>query len=226
MCDRPGDDSTFSNKWKMIMGSSVPLRREDIFKTCTLRSLDGYYPEDSSVLKTCVAEDGFKSLPTLTKPRKYGRCASRRSYKICIKLLTQNKHAVNDARIELDQVAARYRRPGIFNKAMRHYKYSIAITAFDYQVANYQRSISQFFHPLDQNLRKISIKEVEASDGSVSTNPQERSLRFLEHWESIWVTLTLRLDVNLHQTKERRASSSTRSRASSMKQIGCSSTQP
>ena len=113
------------------------------------------------------------------------------------KLRRQDAQAVEDARAALDQAAARHRVSSNeddrehFDEAMRNYKETVTRTsqvnqdtAFDFQAANAERSTKHFFRPLDTSLRRISIEEVVTPDGSVSTNPHEISLRFLEHWGS------------------------------------------
>ncbi|CEG44575.1 uncharacterized protein PHALS_00926 [Plasmopara halstedii] len=74
---------------------------------------------------------------------------------------------------------------------MRNYKETVLRSsqysqdnAFDFQAANSQRSTKYFFRPLDTSLRRVSIKEVVTPSGDVSINPQEISLRFIEHWGS------------------------------------------
>uniref|UniRef100_K3XDJ8 Reverse transcriptase domain-containing protein n=1 Tax=Globisporangium ultimum (strain ATCC 200006 / CBS 805.95 / DAOM BR144) TaxID=431595 RepID=K3XDJ8_GLOUD len=113
------------------------------------------------------------------------------------KLRQQDSQAVEEARIQLDQAAARYRASSddssreLFDEAMRNYKETVTRTsqynqdtAFDFQAANSEKSTKHFFRPLDTSLRKVSIEEVMTPNGSVSSNPQEISLRFLEHWGS------------------------------------------
>ena len=113
------------------------------------------------------------------------------------KLRKQDSQAVEDARVALDQAAARYRVSTreddreLFDEAMRHYKETATRTsqynqdtAFDFQAANAEKSTKHFFRPLDTSLRRVSIEEVMTPGGSVSTNPHEISLRFLEHWGS------------------------------------------
>jgi exonuclease III len=113
------------------------------------------------------------------------------------KLRTQDTQAVEEARIQLDQAAARYRVASSdsnrehFDEAMRNYKETVTRTsqynqdtAFDFQAANSEKSTKHFFRPLDTSLRRVSIEEVMTPSGSVSTNPHEISLRFLEHWGS------------------------------------------
>ncbi|KAF1331476.1 putative Pollike protein, partial [Globisporangium splendens] len=121
-------------------------------------------------------------------------CAPRRTQK---KLRQQDTQAVEEARIALDQAAARYRVASSdsnqehFDEAMRNYKETVTRTsqynqdsAFDFQAANSEKSTKHFFRPLDTSLRRVSIEEVVTPSGSVSSNPQEISLRFLEHWGS------------------------------------------
>ncbi|KAF1331469.1 putative Pollike protein, partial [Globisporangium splendens] len=113
------------------------------------------------------------------------------------KLRQQDTQAVEEARIALDHAAARYRVASSdsnrehFDEAMRNYKETVTRTsqynqdsAFDFQVANSEKSTKHFFRPLDTSLRRVSIEEVVTPSGSVSSNPQEISLRFLEHWGS------------------------------------------
>ncbi|KAF1315212.1 putative Pollike protein, partial [Globisporangium splendens] len=113
------------------------------------------------------------------------------------KLRQQDSQAVEEARIALDQAAARYRAYSddspreLFDEAMRNYKETVTRTsqynqdtAFDFQAANSEKSTKHFFRPLDTSLRRVSIEEVVTPSGSVSSNPQEISLRFLEHWGS------------------------------------------
>ncbi|KAF1318181.1 putative Pollike protein, partial [Globisporangium splendens] len=113
------------------------------------------------------------------------------------KLRTQDTAAVGEARASLDQAAARYRESSTennrsqFDDAMKIYKETVTRTsqynqdnAFDFQAANSEKSTKHFFRPLDTCLRKVSIEEVVTPNGSVSSNPQEISLRFLEHWGS------------------------------------------
>ena len=113
------------------------------------------------------------------------------------KLRQQDSQAVEEARISLDQAAARYRASSdnssreIFDEAMHNYKETVTRTsqynqdtAFDFQAANSEKSTKHFFRPLDTSLRRVSIEEVRTPSGSVSTNPHEISLRFLEHWGS------------------------------------------
>jgi exonuclease III len=113
------------------------------------------------------------------------------------KLRMQDTQAVEEARIQLDQAAARYLVASSdsnrehFDEAMRNYKETVTRTsqynqdtAFDFQAANSEKSTKHFFRPLDTSLRRVSIEEVMTPSGSVSTNPHEISLRFLEHWGS------------------------------------------
>ncbi|KAF1327938.1 putative Pollike protein, partial [Globisporangium splendens] len=113
------------------------------------------------------------------------------------KLRMQDTAAVEEARASLDQAAARYRESSTennrsqFDDAMKIYKETVTRTsqynqdnAFDFQAANSEKSTKHFFRPLDASLRKVSIEEVVTPTGSVSSNPQEISLRFLEHWGS------------------------------------------
>ncbi|KAF1327226.1 putative Pollike protein, partial [Globisporangium splendens] len=113
------------------------------------------------------------------------------------KLRMQDTAAVEEARASLDQAAARYRESSTennrsqFDDAMKIYKETVTRTsqynqdnAFDFQAANSEKSTKHFFRPLDTCLRKVSIEEVVTPNGSVSSNPQEISLRFLEHWGS------------------------------------------
>ncbi|KAF1327222.1 putative Pollike protein, partial [Globisporangium splendens] len=113
------------------------------------------------------------------------------------KLRMQDTAAVEEARASLDQAAARYRESSTennrsqFDDAMKIYKETVTRTsqynqdnAFDFQAANSEKSTKHFFRPLDTSLRKVSIEEVVTPNGSVSSNPQEISLRFLEHWGS------------------------------------------
>ncbi|KAF1320324.1 hypothetical protein FI667_g12572, partial [Globisporangium splendens] len=110
------------------------------------------------------------------------------------KLRMQDTAAVEEARASLDQAAARYRESSTennrsqFDDAMKIYKETVTRTsqfnqdnAFDFQAANSEKSTKHFFRPLDTSLRKVSIEEVVTPSGSVSSNPQEISLRFLEH---------------------------------------------
>lgn len=113
------------------------------------------------------------------------------------KLRQQDSQAVDEARIALDQAAARHRVSSDdssrdhFDEALRNYKETVTRTsqynqdtAFDFQATNSEKSTKHFFRPLDTSLRRVSIEEVVTSSGSVSTNPHEISLRFLEHWGS------------------------------------------
>lgn len=113
------------------------------------------------------------------------------------RLRTQDIQAVEDARVALDQAAARYRAAGSvdsrdhFDEAMRNYKKTVTRTshynqdtAFDFQAANSEQSTKHFFRRLDTSLKRVSIEEVVTPNGNVSTNPHEISLRFLEHWGS------------------------------------------
>ena len=113
------------------------------------------------------------------------------------KLRTQDTQAVEDARVALDEAAARYRvlssdaNRSVFDGALRSYKETVLVTgqynqdtAFDFQAASSEKSTKHFFRPMDTSLRRVSIEGVVTSAGSVSTNPQEISLRFLEHWGS------------------------------------------
>ncbi|KAF1327933.1 putative Pollike protein, partial [Globisporangium splendens] len=113
------------------------------------------------------------------------------------KLREQDSQAVEEARTQLDQAAARYRVASSdsnrehFDEAMRNYKETVTQTsqynqdsAFDFQATNSEKSTKHFFRPLDTSLRRVSIEEVVTQSGSVSSNPQEISLRFLEHWGS------------------------------------------
>ncbi|KAF1328370.1 putative Pollike protein, partial [Globisporangium splendens] len=113
------------------------------------------------------------------------------------KLCMQDTTAVEEARASLDQAAARYRESSTennrsqFDDAMKIYKETVTRTsqynqdnAFDFQAANSEKSTKHFFRPLDASLRKVSIEEVVTPSGSVSSNPQEISLHFLEHWGS------------------------------------------
>ena len=52
-------------------------------------------------------------------------------------------------------------------------------TAFDFQAANSEKLTKHFFRPLDTSLRRVSIEEVLAPGGTVSSNHHEISLRFL-----------------------------------------------
>jgi hypothetical protein len=109
----------------------------------------------------------------------------------------QDTVAIEAAQAVLDQAAARYRDASTesnrseFDEAMKMYKETVTRTsqynqdtAFDFQAANSEKSTKHFFRPLDTSLRKVSIEEVMTPNGSVSSNPQEISLRFLEHWGS------------------------------------------
>ncbi|KAF1315563.1 putative Pollike protein, partial [Globisporangium splendens] len=113
------------------------------------------------------------------------------------KLRAQDTQAVEDARVALDQAAARYRVSAddanreLYEEAMRDYKETVTRssqyhqdTAFDFQAANSEKSTKHFFRPLDTSLRRVSIEEVATPSGSVSTTPHEICLRFLEHWGS------------------------------------------
>ncbi|KAF1320234.1 putative Pollike protein, partial [Globisporangium splendens] len=113
------------------------------------------------------------------------------------KLRMQDTATVEEARASLDQAAARYRESSTennrsqFDDAMKIYKETVTRTsqynqdnAFDFQAANSEKSTKHFFRPLDTSLRKVSIEEVVTPSGGVSSNPQEISLRFLEHWGS------------------------------------------
>lgn len=113
------------------------------------------------------------------------------------KLRMQDTVAVEAARVTLDQAAARYRNASTdnnrseFDEAMRNYKETVTRTsqynqdtAFDFHAANSEKSTRHFFRPLDTSLRRVSIEEVMTPTGNVSSNPQEISLRFLEHWGS------------------------------------------
>ncbi|KAG3198981.1 hypothetical protein PC129_g24225 [Phytophthora cactorum] len=113
------------------------------------------------------------------------------------KLRQQDSQAVEEARVSLDLAAARYRSSSddssreLFDEALRNYKETVTRTsqynqdtAFDFQAANSEKSTKHFFRPLDTSLRRVSIEEVMTPSGSVSTNPHEISLRFLEHWGS------------------------------------------
>ncbi|KAF1328542.1 putative Pollike protein, partial [Globisporangium splendens] len=113
------------------------------------------------------------------------------------KLRMQDTAAIEEAQAALDQAAARYRDASTENnrseleEAMKMYKETVTRTsqynqdsAFDFQAANSEKSTKHFFRPLDTSLRRVSIEEVVTPSGSVSSNPQEISLRFLEHWGS------------------------------------------
>ncbi|KAF1331473.1 putative Pollike protein, partial [Globisporangium splendens] len=113
------------------------------------------------------------------------------------KLRAQDTQAVEDARVALDQAAARYRVSAddanreLYEEAMRDYKETVTRssqyhqdTAFDFQAANSEKSTKHFFRPLDTSLRRVSIEGVATPSGSVSTSPHEICLRFLEHWGS------------------------------------------
>ena len=111
------------------------------------------------------------------------------------KLRQQDSQAVHEAHIQLDQASARYRNfsdnPNRehFDEAMRNYKEVVLRTsqynqdtAFDFQVTNSEKSTKHFFRPLDTSLRRVLIEEVVTPNGSVSSNPHDISLRFMEHW--------------------------------------------
>ncbi|KAF1321893.1 putative Pollike protein, partial [Globisporangium splendens] len=113
------------------------------------------------------------------------------------KLRMQDTAAIEEAQAALDQAAARYRDASTennrseFEEAMKMYKETVTRTsqynqdsAFDFQATNSEKSTKHFFRPLDTSLRRVSIEEVVTPSGSVSSNPQEISLRFLEHWGS------------------------------------------
>ncbi|KAF1315557.1 putative Pollike protein, partial [Globisporangium splendens] len=113
------------------------------------------------------------------------------------KLRMQDTAAIEEAQAALDQAAARCRDASTennrseFEEAMKMYKETVTRTsqynqdtAFDFQAANSEKSTKHFFRPLDTSLRRVSIEEVVTPSGSVSSNPQEISLRFLEHWGS------------------------------------------
>ncbi|KAF1327039.1 putative Pollike protein, partial [Globisporangium splendens] len=113
------------------------------------------------------------------------------------KLRMQDTAAIEEAQAALDQAAARYRDASTENnrseyeEAMKMYKETVTRTsqhnqdtAFDFQAANSEKSTKHFFRPLDTSLRRVSIEGVVTPSGSVSSNPQEISLRFLEHWGS------------------------------------------
>lgn len=113
------------------------------------------------------------------------------------KLRMQDTVAIDAARVALDHAAAHYRDASTaknrseFDDAMKIYKETVTRTsqynqdtAFDFQAVNSEKSTKHFFRPLDTSLRKVSIEEVLTPSGRVSSNPQEISLRFLEHWGS------------------------------------------
>lgn len=113
------------------------------------------------------------------------------------KLRQQETRAVTAARASLDRAAARYRVSStaddceLFATAMHTYTEAMLTSsqycqdsAFDFHAANSERSTRHFFRPLNPCLRRISIEEVVTPHGTVSTHPQEISLRFLEHWGS------------------------------------------
>lgn len=113
------------------------------------------------------------------------------------KLRAQDSQAVENARVVLDRTAACHRAAAhdanckMYEEAMKNYKEIVTRssqyhqdTAFDFQAANSEKSTKHFFRPLDTSLRRISIEEVLLPNGSISTNPNEISLHFLEHWGS------------------------------------------
>ncbi|KAF1328765.1 putative Pollike protein, partial [Globisporangium splendens] len=113
------------------------------------------------------------------------------------KLRMQDTAVIEEAQAALDQAAARYRDASTennrseFEEAMKMYKETVTRTsqynqdsAFDFQAANSEKSTKHFFRPLDTSLRRVSIEGVVTPSGSVSSNPHEISLRFLEHWGS------------------------------------------
>ena len=102
-----------------------------------------------------------------------------------------------EARVQLDLAAERYRSVSNgssrehFDDALRNYRETVIRTsqynhdtAFDFQAANSEKSTKHFFRALDTSLRRVSIEEVLAPSGTVSSNPHEIFLRFLEHWRS------------------------------------------
>lgn len=114
------------------------------------------------------------------------------------RLRQQDTQAIDEARIQLDHAAACYRVASSdsthehFDEAMRNYRETVTRTsqynqdtAFDFQAANSEKSSKHFFRPLDTSLRRVSIEEVVTPTGTVSSNPHEISLRFLEHWGSV-----------------------------------------
>ncbi|CEG50316.1 uncharacterized protein PHALS_08035 [Plasmopara halstedii] len=112
-------------------------------------------------------------------------------------LRRQDLQNVEAARVVLDQAAERYRvssnrdNSELFDEAMRNYKETVLRSsqysqgnAFDFQATNSESSSKHFFRPLDASLRRVSIEEVVTPNGDVLMNPQEISLRFIEHWGS------------------------------------------
>ena len=110
------------------------------------------------------------------------------------KLRVQYSHAVYEACVRLDRATARYRDfscvldQELYAYAMQYYKEVVQRTsqynqdtAFVFQTSH---SETHFFWPLDTSLRRDSIEEAVTPGGALSTNPQDISFQFLEHWGS------------------------------------------
>ena len=96
------------------------------------------------------------------------------------KLRHQDTRAVEDARIALDQAAARFQLSAhgddcaLFRDALLHYKETITRTsqynqdtAFNFQAANAEKSTKYFFRPVDTTLRRVSIEGVVTPGGGI-----------------------------------------------------------
>ncbi|KAF1331678.1 putative Pollike protein, partial [Globisporangium splendens] len=158
------------------------------------------YPKVVSAIEK-EAEMVLDKLRTSTYPgkvwEKWKKSIKSQLQDVQKKLRMQDTAAIEEAQAALDQAAARYRDASTennrseFEEAMKMYKETVTRTsqynqdsAFDFQAANSEKSTKHFFRPLDTSLRRVSIEEVVTPSGSVSSNPQEISLRFLEHWGS------------------------------------------
>ncbi|KAF1330506.1 putative Pollike protein, partial [Globisporangium splendens] len=114
------------------------------------------------------------------------------------KLRPQNEAAVEAARRTLDEAANRYHEDRLsvsqagFHAALEAYRDCANRSsccnqdaAFDFQAQHAETSSKYFFRPLDTSLRRVSIEEVQTSDGRVSRNSQDISAGFRTHWRSI-----------------------------------------
>lgn len=159
------------------------------------------YPEVVEAIQG-EAQQVLQELQTANNPGKvreqWKKSIRRQLQALQRKLRFQNEAAVEEARKTLDKAAMRFRedRHSVsqagFHAAMEGYRDCVNRSscykqdaAFDFQAQHAETSSKYFFRPLDTSLRRVSIEEVQTSDGRVSRNFQDISAGFRAHWGSI-----------------------------------------
>ena len=115
-----------------------------------------------------------------------------------VKIKSQERQAITQVHNHLEKAASHYKthnsqqKKNLYEAALREYNECIVHSSkynqdssFDFHMRNSEKSSRHFFRALDTSYRKVSIEEVISSNGTVSTNPLEITLQFVNHWSEV-----------------------------------------